>query len=694
MSLRVNVETWLNRSIGHRIRLFSVTTAISLVIVLGIASFPLFFYQAWQNHTEHKHNSLDRICDTFEFRLSATQQALGQLAKSSFIVNALVDSTGREVYLSPTLREFNLPIDLPVKLIMYDANMKPFAGNKADFASAGGMLQRVGETALQSQKVKLLEYSNQGHNEIAIPIYFPPASSYEGVLLAVVDAELLFKLPENYWDDNDCLTVKSGSDTLYNKGCEASIEAGKVSRVLINKQQNSDLDVSVHYFEKSNSLVLQLLLVFSVYVVIGVGAVIGTLVLSRRASSVFVEQLQSLSQASLLLAANPGAETRVKWKYPDEIGTFVDAFNTMVARLQTFQGSLESRIAERTNELQIILDNVVDGIVTIDEQGIILTFNRAAETIFGYEGKEVIGLNSQILLPESERNEYDDYFKKYKVTEQNKIIGSGRELLGRHKDGRVFPMDLAVSRSIDHNQPLFIGLIRDITERKRIDQMKNEFVSTVSHELRTPLTSINGAIGLLAGGVLGEMPTQAKVMIDVAYKNSQRLSLLINDLLDMEKLVSGKIELELKSQPLIPLVEQALESIRAYGEQYQVTFDIASRVEVDVKVDAARLIQVLNNFLSNAAKFSEHGGQVEVVIRPINNVVRVEVFDHGAGIPASFYDRIFQKFSQADSSDTRQKGGTGLGLAISKELIERMGGEIGFESEEGQGSCFYFDLPL
>lgn len=251
-----------------------------------------------------------------------------------------------------------------------------------------------------------------------------------------------------------------------------------------------------------------------------------------------------------------------------------------------------------------------------------------------------------------------------------------------------------VARDATGRATRMIGTNTDISERKRIDQMKTEFVSTVSHELRTPLTSISGALGLVAGGVAGELPAQAKQMIAIAHKNSLRLSHLIDDLLDMEKLVAGKMRITLQYQPLMPLVEQSMEATHAYATQHQVSFSLITSEDVKVRVDAIRLQQVLNNLLSNAAKFSPQGAQVEIAVHRRDGKVRVEVIDHGAGVPAEFHERIFQKFSQADSSDTRQKGGTGLGLAISKELIERMHGVIGFDSTPGQGACFYFELPL
>ncbi len=366
-----------------------------------------------------------------------------------------------------------------------------------------------------------------------------------------------------------------------------------------------------------------------------------------------------------------------------------------VARDITERKAAEWVMRENAQYTQAILDNVIDGIITIDSRGTIQSVNLAGEAIFGYRAYEIIGKNVNKLMPEPYHSEHDGYLDNYHATGIARIIGIGREVEGRRKDGSVFPMDLAVSQSVHQGQPLFIGLVRDITERKRVDSMKTEFVSTVSHELRTPLTSISGALGLIVGGALGELPEQAKLMLDIAYKNSKRLALLINDLLDMEKLAVGKMQLDLQPQLLMPLVEQTLAAVSAYGDQYQVRFDLIERADaVQVRVDSGRLQQVLTNFLSNAAKFSPPGAQVEVAVRLRKDVVQVEVIDHGPGISGEFRKRIFQKFSQADSSDTRQKGGTGLGLAISKELIERMNGLIGFDSEEGRGARFYFQLPI
>lgn len=236
-------------------------------------------------------------------------------------------------------------------------------------------------------------------------------------------------------------------------------------------------------------------------------------------------------------------------------------------------------------------------------------------------------------------------------------------------------------------------LARD--EAERASRVKSEFISTVSHELRTPLTAISGALGLVAGGVAGALPAAASEMVGIALKNSKRLSFLINDLLDMEKLLAGKLHFDRRVQPLMPLLEQALADNQAYAAQFGVRYVLRERVDgVQVEVDAQRLQQVLANLLSNAAKFSPSGAAVEVDVVQRGGTVRVTVTDHGPGIATEFQPRIFQKFSQADASDTRQKGGTGLGLAISRELTERMGGRMGFQSQPGEGARFFFELPV
>lgn len=231
-----------------------------------------------------------------------------------------------------------------------------------------------------------------------------------------------------------------------------------------------------------------------------------------------------------------------------------------------------------------------------------------------------------------------------------------------------------------------------------IDRMKNEFISTVSHELRTPLTSIRGSLGLITGGVAGEVPIKARELVEIAYKNSERLVNLINDILDIEKIESGRMDFRNKEIYLTHVLAQALEANSAYASQFGVRFELDNKAPLAMVVaDGDRLMQVFTNLLSNAAKFSPTGGTVTISVSRHDTstagMVRVAVTDRGPGIPHEFYDRIFGKFAQADSSAARLKGGTGLGLSISKVIVERLGGRIGFHSEPNVRTTFYFDLP-
>jgi PAS domain S-box-containing protein len=352
--------------------------------------------------------------------------------------------------------------------------------------------------------------------------------------------------------------------------------------------------------------------------------------------------------------------------------------------------------ARRENEARLagILDNVLDGIITIGERGTVESFNKSAEKIFLYSADEVIGHNVNMLMPEPYQSEHDGYLRNFMTSGEKKIIGIGREVVGRRKDGTTFPMDLAVSEMQLSGRKMFTGIVRDITERKQMERMKSEFVSTVSHELRTPLTSIRGALGLVLGKFASGLPDKARQLLETANRNSERLTLLINDILDLEKIESGRLEFEFKALDLLAITHQAIIANEGYGQQHEVHLQLVDAPEsAIVWGDEHRLLQVFANLISNAVKYSSPLGMVEVSVSRRDGHFRVSVRNYGRGIPAEFRNRIFQRFAQADSSDTREKGGTGLGLSITKAIVERHGGNIDFNSEEGACTEFFFDLP-
>ncbi|HSG53096.1 MAG TPA: PAS domain-containing protein [Rheinheimera sp.] len=240
---------------------------------------------------------------------------------------------------------------------------------------------------------------------------------------------------------------------------------------------------------------------------------------------------------------------------------------------------------------------------------------------------------------------------------------------------------------------MLVGSVQDITERIQLQQLKDEFISTVSHELRTPLTAIKGALGLVNSGKLGEVPEAVGNLLALAHSNSERLAQLINDLLDMEKLVAGKMPFNIQKLPLSAQLQQAVDNIKPYALQHHVSIHIHTASPLFVLADALRLQQVLANLLSNAIKFSAADSSVTLQTELAGDQVKVTVSDTGEGIPAAFQARVFERFAQADGSNLRKTSGTGLGLAICKELITQMHGEIGFVSELGVGTSFFFTVP-
>ena len=234
-----------------------------------------------------------------------------------------------------------------------------------------------------------------------------------------------------------------------------------------------------------------------------------------------------------------------------------------------------------------------------------------------------------------------------------------------------------------------VEIARDITESKRQEQLKNEFVATVSHELRTPLTSILGSVGFLAGGAAGSLSDPVSRLLKIAHDNCQRLVRIVNDILDIDKLESGKMDYDLKPVDVRDLVREVIQANQSFAAEYGVSIDLdESRGRAAVIADPDRLAQVITNLLSNAIKFSPRNGEVNIAIETADDLISVSIRDHGPGIPADYRDRIFDKFVQVDATDQRKKGGTGLGLSIVKQIVDQLNGTICVEPAPDEGTVF------
>lgn len=363
---------------------------------------------------------------------------------------------------------------------------------------------------------------------------------------------------------------------------------------------------------------------------------------------------------------------------------------------------LDNRVQERTADLAktndrlrllvTVLESAANAIVITDADGVINWVNPAFTTLTGFTSGDVMGQKASIL----KSGKHDEtFYRGIRETVWAGQVWHG-EIINRRKNGSFYTEEMTITPVLDASGQLsnFVAIKQDVSERKEVERLKNEFISIVSHELRTPLTSIRGSLSLIAGGVAGELSSQARSLTEIALRNTERLVRLINDILDIEKISAGKMVFNVQVLELMPLIEQAIEANAGYGEELRVRFVLDEVVPgVRVKVDADRFMQVMTNLLSNAAKFSPADDVVIVAVTRHDGCCRISVTDHGPGIPAAFHNSIFEAFVQADSSDTRQKGGTGLGLSIARAIVEKLDGDIGFRTKENEGTTFYVDLP-
>jgi PAS domain S-box-containing protein len=332
-------------------------------------------------------------------------------------------------------------------------------------------------------------------------------------------------------------------------------------------------------------------------------------------------------------------------------------------------------------------------IVMVEPFGRIVLANDELERMFGYARDELIGEQLEILIPADPRPQHARHRSQSAAFPELRSAGKC-VVSGRRKDGTELSAEIGLKPIATRDGTMVIGVITDFGDRGRVEMLKNEFVATVSHELRTPLTSIAGALGLLAGNAGGTLPAPAVRLITIAHANCQRLVRLVNSILAMEKIESGKVVFVLQRVELHGAIREAIEANQAFAEAHGVRMRLDAAAAVgEIRADPDWLMQVLTNLLSNAIKFSPPGEEVVVAIAKRGPAFRISVRDHGCGIPEDFKLRIFQKFAQADASDAREKGGTGLGLSIVKQLVTRLGGQVDFEDAPGGGAIFHVELP-
>jgi PAS domain S-box-containing protein len=438
-----------------------------------------------------------------------------------------------------------------------------------------------------------------------------------------------------------------------------------------------------------------------------------------------IRRAQTLSQ-ELGTPIEPGFEAFVakarlgepdeqEWSYIRKDGTRFPVLLSVTALWNTqnqitgFLG-IGSDITERKQserdlrDLSNALESAVEGISQLDLQGRYLMVNPAYARMVGYQPQEMIGMTWPLTVHVDDHERMKMAYQQ--MLEQGKIEVEAR---GVRKDGSLFDKQLVMVSAYDQQQQ-FTGhycFMKDISDRREVERLKDEFISIVSHELRTPLTSVSGALDLLASGILRTEPDEAQRMLTIAAKNTDRLVRMINDILDIERIESGKVTMTKQNCEVTELITQAVEELQELADRAGVTLTV-SACQTHLWVDPDRILQVLTNLIGNAIKFSAPGSSIWITTERQRSIIQqgataattqdnvelqFQIRDQGRGIPADKLESIFGRFQQVDASDSRQRGGTGLGLAICRTIIQQHGGRIWADSELGVGSSFFFTLP-
>ena len=440
-----------------------------------------------------------------------------------------------------------------------------------------------------------------------------------------------------------------------------------------------------------------LLAILSAVLVLGASFIAARLVTQR-----LTAPLAALTAGARAIGAGK-RDARVDHTGDDEFGELADAFNTMAEDLNELLSGLEDTLGERTKELaqqrprlESVLDSIDEGVLMLDRDGGIVLTNRRFRQMFQFPENALDGAH------------FTDFYDRVKNTmpEMPRLLQRARHFQTHPEEksedvfeaaGLVIERFSAPVRHLGDSEGRVVGRIevyRDITRVVEVDRMKTEFISTVSHELRTPLTSIKGSLGLILGGATGDISTEAQELLTIARSNTERLIRLINDILDISKIESGKITYEYQEFDLGDSIQATVKATLPLADRRGISIELALPDDtIPVTADPDRIAQVTTNLLSNAIKFSPENSVINVRIRVKDRFYRVEITDRGPGIPEADIPKLFQKFSQLEDSDNMHKGGTGLGLAICRAIVHGHGGDIWVRSKVEHGSTFAFTLP-
>ncbi len=415
-----------------------------------------------------------------------------------------------------------------------------------------------------------------------------------------------------------------------------------------------------------------------------IGLIILCLIIAFLASEKMTAPLTYMTNEILDVGSNYKRKLNLPTHLSDEIGDLARAFMDLTRHLQKSDEKSRS-----------IIENIVDGIITFDHNGKLASFNVPCEKIFECSREKALTEKIDKFISDPRFKEQVELVKTRLESTKSNSASVNLEIKGKRLTGATFPMELSLSAIRDGEGWLYIAVLRDITERKQVENMKNEFVALVNHQLRTPLTSILGSLGLLKVKAEKNLDPKEKKLLEISYANCERLSKLVSDILDVEKIDSGRMPFDLKPTEMGSLVRTVIGKHQSEANQHKVGFILNLKAkDVYCKIDKNRFEQALGNILSNAIKFSPAEQKVKVtVFQDDKKVITISIEDEGAGIPVALHKNLFERFAKNYNPSSPEKSGTGLGLNISKSIIEAFGGKISFETDKEKGTMFYLILP-
>ena len=641
------------------------------------------------------------ISRRMDMRLASLVDTIKNFSENHFIINGIVHPKQQGKYMGIMVEDFSrLQSIIGITILDYAGNLITSSMAAMPDYKRKVYLRPVLETGKSLQEF----YGNQSHLLLIEPIlhYDTPI----GAVVAEVNLLDLMKglLPG---DDTEFYRLYAGELMLFSLNYKentryitANTTAGLEGMAILHRlgiRIESGKLQQVHY-EPLIAVIVQLVFIGFIFLVL---AAFISIRLGNRLARPILDMVNKVrsSDPDTVVAFSPVGTG-------DELEILAQALDKRDAQLKQYRENDKFMLEQSEARNHAVVDNLLDGIITINDKGIIDSFNPAAEKIFGYIKTEVLGRNIKVLMPEPYHQNHDAYLSNYLTTGEKKIIGIGREVSGKRKDGTVFPMDLSVNILKVRGHNLFTGIIRDITERKQAEQqlikakekaeeanrLKSEFLNVMSHELRTPLTVMLGNLPLLADPAdMPEAGEIAEIVADV-YDSGLHLRQLINDLLDISKIEAGQMVLNLEPINIENIINDSIATIQILATKKKLNLEKFGSPAC-VTADPLRVKQILLNLMSNAVKFTDTG-KISIEFKPHQDKALIRVTDTGCGIDPAEQNLVFEKFTQVDGSATRAAEGTGLGLAITKKLVELHGGTIGVESVLGHGSTFWFSLPL